>query len=602
MKYTIPAFCIALALFSCQYENDDIYVSPISPPTNAGASVNLNEVSEPIVIHSPTQFNFTTVPRGKEYYEATVKVNGAQLFQLPSTTGEFSFVLDPSVTGNGTKKLTIAVRYFSLSPSLSGQLGIETLVVSDEWDVTIDTTPPSPLASPLVYLEDGKSMVKWTTPNRFTFTELIVFRSYLDQNGNVIARDSIKIDDHQTTLIHESSYVGGPVTYRVDLKGYKFYVKGGETSFNVTPLHFTLDSLSAVQKLSYDISPLYNNDIAIYLGGVNRPPDEPFTYFLDGFFGRVTSLEFRVYANHPPPSYFVAHYYIVNPGIYKGIKIPSYGDLEYIPSENIYLLASSTSVLRIDGSTYEVTGTYTYPGYIGRNLLASDDGQHVYIYGAGLDKLYPFNYQSMTVGTAINLTTITGLANQGLNYEPGISNNNIITISLGATLKVFAVDLNTSQIVWQSTGFSRPLISADAEYIYYKGSVYKNENNGWGTLVGTVSQANNEMAVYFNQISGVSKVAVSTFGPGKIYIYNLSTPAVNGTLNPESDIPYYYQYDKHSQHYLALVNQTSWLADGFVYNSETLELTKSLQSIVVDPGKATLCNGHIFHSNGFIWP
>jgi hypothetical protein len=602
MKFANLIVSVAFALFSCQYENNDIYVNPINPPTNAGASVNLNNVSEPIVINSPTWFNFSTTPSGKELYQATVKVNGTQLFSLSSTTGEFSFVLDPSVTGNGNKELTIDVRYASLSPSLAGQLGIESLVVSNNWDVTIDTTPPSRLASPQVYLEDGKSMVKWNTPDRFTFTELIVIRSYLSANGNVVARDSIKIEDRNTTLIHESSYVGGPVTYRVDLKGYKYYVPGSETSFNVTPLRFTLDSLSTIQKLSYDISPLYNNDIAIVVDGISRPPDESVTYSYDGIFGTLTELEFRVVATHPPPSFFAPHRYTIRVAVYKGIKIPSFEDIEYIPSENIYLLSTSTAILRLDGNTYEVTGTYLYPNHIGRNLLASANGEYVYIYG--VDKLYPLDYKSpnLSVGTPINLTTITGVWNQGLIYEPEISTNNIITFSLAATSKVFAADLNTSQIVWQATGFGRPIISDDAAYIYFKGSVYKNENNSWGTFIGTVSQANNELNAYFKQVAGVAKVAVATFGPGDVYIYNPSIPVANSILNPESNIPYYYQYDKHSQQYLALVNASSSLANGFIYDSETLEQTNSLQWIVLYSGTARLCNGHIFHSNGYIWP
>ena len=176
-------------MLSCIYKNDEIFVHPVNPPSATNSSINLNNVIEPIIINQPTQFSFTVSPAGKEFYEAIVKVDGSSVAQLSSSTGIFGFTINPEIVGDGTKKLQINVEYLSLSPSLAGQLGQETITFSNEWSITIDTTPPSPNPAPQVYIDNGKSMISWTSPDKFTFTELIIYRRYLDNNNNIISWD-----------------------------------------------------------------------------------------------------------------------------------------------------------------------------------------------------------------------------------------------------------------------------------------------------------------------------------------------------------------------------------------------------------------------------
>jgi hypothetical protein len=156
---------VAFFLVSCTYENKDIYVSPVKPPDLLDAAISLDNLNAS-TIFKPVAVHFKVEPSGKKQYAAVIKIDDQILYNLSSTTGDFYFTIDPAKIGNGEKLLRISVAYPSLSPSLAGQLGAEIVNVVSDYKFNVDIIPPARIAAPIVYLEDGKSMLKWNKPTK----------------------------------------------------------------------------------------------------------------------------------------------------------------------------------------------------------------------------------------------------------------------------------------------------------------------------------------------------------------------------------------------------------------------------------------------------
>jgi len=100
------AFLLLLA--GCQYENHDKYFDPVEPPDGTDASLTLQQL-EGSVIYRPVLVNMKVMPSGKEQYEARIKAGLVTLYNLTSSTGDFSFILDPAKFANGQNTLNVEV-------------------------------------------------------------------------------------------------------------------------------------------------------------------------------------------------------------------------------------------------------------------------------------------------------------------------------------------------------------------------------------------------------------------------------------------------------------------------------------------------------------
>ena len=581
-------------MLSCIYKNDEIFVHPVNPPSATNSSINLNNVIEPIIINQPTQFSFTVSPAGKEFYEAIVKVDGSSVAQLSSSTGIFGFTINPEIVGDGTKKLQINVEYLSLSPSLAGQLGQETITFSNEWSITIDTTPPSPIPAPQVYIDNGKSMISWTSPDKFTFTELIIYRRYLDNNNNIISWDSIKINSHNSTSYHDASYVGGPIKYRIDLKGFKYYIQGGETFFNVDPMSFTLNTEGSTTSLSWEGSPLYNNDLKITLNSISYPLDQPGQISYNVKFGEERVVILRSQANNPPPN--PAGSIVIRESsiyVHQGIRIVPFIDVEYIPSSNVYLMLTApinSKIYTIDAESFQIINILPVSNVFDQKLIVSQDGN--YIYFVRSDRLRRFDISGNTLGAEIRLSDIIGQFSSPFDLT-SVSNDNIFVAKFAN--KHYAFDLNSNQILWQKTSSGSPFVSPDSEYICSNNSIHIGLLSSWNSVSAKLSESNFNKVVYQNH--GGNFVLAYKNNDTNTYFYDLnSIPDNSGFIHPLNTLPTSFQLDMHGLKYFKIDNNTC-----ISYNIVSLAEDRRIEDIF-NPEKTILVNNHFFHSNGFVIP
>jgi hypothetical protein len=587
-KPSLYLFLAILVLCNCCiYENDETYFNNIQPPDGSDASITLESLNGS-VLYKPVMVHLIVMPSGKQYYEAVVNVDGVNIYSSTSTSGEFWFRLDPANFQSGERKLRVNVIYPTLSRSLAGQLGAEIMTLNMEYAFTVDIIAPARIAAPVVSIEDGKSMLRWQKPEKFNFSELILLRSYYE-NGVYVAKDSIKITDFNTTVYHDASYVGGEVRYRVDMKGYNFYIQGEETSFNVKPISLRVDSLSTPVMIRWQRLPLYNNNILI---NNVHPPNEANGIPVHARFGQPGSATVTIRPVSPPQPGWPTYQREIRKDVFVGIKTNPFYMIEYVPSKNAYFLINNGTVYRLHAGTYEITGSLAIPGNQFSGLCFSHNGEHAYVYQ--YDKLYRLNLDGMYISETINLTAITGVPNQGFEYKPTVSDDNVVAFALYAMPK-HVVDLNSKTVVWTKTGYGSPVISPDGQYLYWLGTIYKKQNGNWDNTYGTLAIGLGSINTPLFRQDTQHQVIIDKGASDGIFIYDLNTLQLVSKLS----LIYTFRYDRHTQSFMT-VPSYGYLGDIFVYDDSNTEKRK-LEG-VFEPEKVFYVNGHYFHTSGSILP
>ncbi len=600
MKNILYILFLAALLGSCVYEDNDTYINPIKPPDLSGASINLNEVNGSIEIHKPTMFSFTVNPSGKGEYHAVILVGAYSQELYPSSTGLFYFSVDPALVGEGTKRLQIQVAYPSRSPSLAGQLGAEIVTLGQEWNLIVNTTAPAQSAAPLVYLEDGKSMLQWNSPTSDTFLEMIILRRYLNEAGNPIHTDSIKVQDRNATIFHDASYVGGKVSYRIDFKGYKYYVQGVETLFSVNPLSFSLDSLAAAPVVSWKKSPLYNNDISIVFGNTYPISAEGNRTLYQLDFAFQTSETLLLVANNPPASNTHSPYRkeIYVP-LYHGVKIDQFYSIVYLPSEDVYLATGDNQVLRkIDASTLQTVASLDLP--TGGLLISSPNGKYFCLRTE--NNLYEVKPTGPMSVEKIDIQSLTGNQNNVISGTPSLSDNNTLAfcVNYWTSPKEFVFDLNSSEVLWTKSYTTFPILSAAGDYMYASNKIYKKEGTGWTELDGLLPESEYTPKAMFYDNGSENRLYFAGY-PLKVYeVEGMSDP--DGNRIPSQSLTYNGAWiDHHSDTFCGVDNLNSYVGTAYIH--DLLDESKLLRTQTVrEPEKMVYLNGHFFHRNGFYLP
>jgi hypothetical protein len=600
MKAIILLISTAIFLVACVYEDNDTYVNPVVPPDGAGAAINLNDATGLIDLNKPTMFSFTVHPTGKGNYEAQITAGNYRKELYPSSTGLFYFTIDPALVGEGVKKLKIEVVYPSLSPSLAGQLGAELMILTQEWNLSVNTTPPAPIPAPMVYIEDGKSMIEWNSPSNDTFLELIILRRYLDDSGNQIHRDSIKIQDRNATVFHDASYLGGKVSYRIDLKGYKYYVQGAETIFSVQPLQFSLDSLAAAPIVSWKRSPLYNNDITIQFGSDYSINTAGARIMNDIAFGFTSSQLLTLQANHPPFSNTHSAYRKeMNVPYYRGVKIDPFYSMAYAAEENAYLMLDQNQKLnKIDATTLQKVASIDWTA--GGTLITSPDGKLVYIQTE--NDIYKINPVQLSNLGKIDLTSLTGNSMHSIVGKVSLSNSNVIAFSMNywSNPKDFAIDLTAGEVIWQRSAATLPVISPDGNYIFAYDRILKKEGSAWNELPGLLPSSEFIPTAAFYNDGSINRLYFVHW-PRKVYDVEAAPDGV-GNRVPIETIPYNLAWiDYTTNSFCGIDMPVSYLGTAYIHDlKNNSSIIRSQQ--IREPEDAYFLNGHFFHQSGMYLP
>lgn len=591
MKYSKLILFLLHVACACTYQDDEQGFVEVQRPTGEGSSIDLvNYPGQVIELFDSKTFSVTITPQQVGGYTLDVFVDGIRIVRRESEFGAFQFVLKPTDFQDGTRELRIVASHYSKSNSFAGTLNLESVVFERKWQLNIDNAPPAPIGPPMVYIEDGKSMIRWNPPVKRNFKELIIFRTYYTET--TLIRDSLKVSDFRTEIWHDNDYVGGRVGYSIDIKGFGFYVKGRETRFDVRPVQPVLDSLTNPPVLSWSRSLLYGNDLEVSFAFQTYDHARAQQIAITIPFGesRIYELEVRPKLRAWPQY----HSYRQPVLIYRGVRIPSFAGIGFLEPISSFVAVNRDTLYVIDSESAKVIRTKNIS--YGSTLLISPNNQSIYLLmGRILTLLDPISLEAID---QIDLSAIVSI-DWWTMESVFLTNDDHLVLNPWSNVS-YLINLKDHNLVLTKIGSlgADLQIAPDGETITFGREVFRRDFGLWPTApTGILAGASLYNYVFLNE--STSNLIYDASG-GEVLRFNISgSPDASGNYQPEvfhlartiSD-PIFIDGGKLCT--IDGLNATLYSLNNF---SKLKELPNPSSS-----GQFFYFRGNLIHSNGFIFP
>ena len=593
-KSLLALAVVCCSLIGCVYQNDDdVWFESLEPPDGSDAGISIGNLTEPIGLYQQTDFQFSLQPPGREYYNVVVTMDSKTVLSVTRDRPSVFFTLDPADYGDGIKTLSIRVMYPTNSPSLAGRLGAEVIVYTRNFEVLIDKTPPDLVPAPEVYIEDGRSMIRWEPPAKYNFTELVIHRTY--ESPGPGQSQILKVADLKSTVYHDASYVGGKVRYKVALNSPFFQSVSEETEFEAIPIKATVDSLAdPFPKIAWTKPILYNNNLVVNVkldfGTYTHPITEAGDQEIPVTLGNSRAARVEVF----PVNDQFRYTYGITKHVYKGIKIPPFNSMAYHAGSDKYIFLDDDSLKLTDAETFQLEKATLASG----RLLVTPDGQDLYLLtGSQISRIDPLTLVPIT---SFDILDIPGTPS-GI-YRVGDLTDDHLLVCQFNNYDIGVLDLDNQIILWSDNDETIPLLSSKGDYMCYKGSLYKRNGQDWNITLGSLSDLGPELNIAFRQDSR-NQMFVQTYT--ELYTYDLDEISQSGIFSPEttrqlSAVGQRILYQSPDE-ILILNDQQPTMAVS-VYNANTFDLIA--RDLGSDPelNSKLYYNGHFFHVNGYYQP
>jgi hypothetical protein len=598
---------IGFLLQNCSFSpSDELYVV-IPVPSTSQSSINLTSFGGGTInLISEKTFILDVLPQGKRVYFADVYLNGAKIYSLSSSSGTFSFSLDPIKIGDGAWELKIVVKHSSGNGSLSDKLDNEFVVLEKKFNLLIDLVPPTKISKPQIQIVDGNLKVSWQKPTKYNFIHYILVRNYLDNQGHAVVSDSTLISDLTNESYIDESYVGGKISYQVNLKGSNFYIKGDIELFDCIPIVVEYDQSFQVPEIKYSKPLLYNSrGIEIVINSLvsnieYRSISTSGTYKTDKvLFGSQILYEVSISKKGNPSG----HRYTTLINAHKGNKIPAYDFITYSKKENSYLLNRKNKIIgeksilyKIDAISMEVTDSLLFEGASNSFPLFGQESNFIYLVLNDSKTIIQIDIASLDIVKIINGLTIFPGGNIFIRSDNAIvTDNNLLGWESDGT--IYIIDLINEALILKTKSLNFSL-SEDGEFLFINGILYSGgKDQLWSNLIGKLGYE--DKLLYFRKPFGQSAFALEFY---KAYDFDLTIPPnYLGFLSA----PTVYQLNSTPTYYedhVNMISGTNYIDQNrrelILYNATSFQEIRRVEFAKESQG-ARAVNNKLFHSNGF---
>ena len=488
---------------SCTYVPDEEIFNDIPGPVVN--NISLTNQTDTVYLFEKSSLSLPLHAPGKEVYKYKVMV-GEEYVSSYYNSGKLTFELDPAEFPDGIYPLTVEVILSTGTGSLADKLKKETVVFSKQYYVNIDLSPPARVSAPAVTVEDGRLIIRWDRAEKENFREYKLLKLYQDRDKRT-KTDTLYTGDFNTGYFHDSLYTGGKVEYRIDIKGYNFYVAGEGKSFELDPIKLKVSLVDEkTVKISWSEFALYNNKLAFRIAKTNYA-----AYYLSysgtGYyyqartisaekegevlinfeerFGNPELYEFRIVPDHE--DWYHLNNYSEHEEIGIGTRIHRFSEVAFSPSaEKMYLIhpldreGQAVRLFSYDLNVMKPIDSLDLQLTAFHKLLVSENGMHIYV----ADKVGPDIRLLQVNPTDLSLretTSISGMLGTSLDHYAVVtppSNNNRIVVSANFQYNT-VIDMNQKAISWQSeagmTVDNEVCISPNGEYVFHT----QKDSGGW---------------------------------------------------------------------------------------------------------------------------
>lgn len=323
-----------LSLSGCLFEPDGKFYKKITEKDFSSLSVNLNVADDTLYISKRTQLSYSMQAPDFTIVEVRATLNQESIYT--STALENIIYFDPHVFGSGTYLLTLSLVVQSGTGSLADRFGAETVQVWRSFVVIIDVAPPEPITITRLDTTEGTLTIHWDRYTRWNFESYVVVKSCSYDNYYFTDCVIEEIFSNEVTSWTDENFVGGYVSYRVDVKAAEQNARGITKNYQWIPkTSFTIDENSEAT-LHWDKPLFYKNTKSIRL---ENPPGI-LTEFQDTLYHRPELLRLGLYygdfnvvftsGNEQNYKFTVPHY------LGERFEYPSVRPTLYNKKENLY--------------------------------------------------------------------------------------------------------------------------------------------------------------------------------------------------------------------------------------------------------------------------
>lgn len=532
-----------LALYSCEYQLDDIQVVTASPPDLEDFDVDLTiENSTELVIYKPTNFYYE-IRNNTNYQldllEIIISFDGIQYKRIDNSIDfdeSIRFLVLPDDFDEGVYTMRIeAISRFQGNNNIAGLTGAHSIIL-DEWEVIVDLTP-DPISIEFVKIEGGKLVVYWDSTRVKDYDQLQIvgdaeeingtYGVFVDKNQNKATYPYFlngKIELKIRSFINESPEAEGPV-YSYQLNENLVDIKLEDS---IVVAHFNKPSLYG------HVSHVYVDNTTEF----TNYSQESFSIELDRnlLFGEIKDyfIGFTI-ANE---EHFNV-YYTIRAQLGIGKEIPEINNIIY-SKENQYFYASyvendfssinkGTFIYKMDNNL-NVLDTLVLDedksGYV--HLAMTPGHEELAVLLADENDVYFIEPHEFEVLSTTNLLSTYNYEERGhlSRYGIKITDTNILYIRGNSQI---AIDLNSSSEIFRGPGGiigQNGDISDNGSYIFNDGKLY--EWNGFSYFFKT------EIDSEFKSGMFLSDNLILHFGQDDIKIINCQSLDVVNTFTYSS--------------------------------------------------------------------
>lgn len=363
-----------------QYEPSGEYEVDFTPPTVPAIDVDFDAADDTLGAWGRATFAYHFDLDGRTYAETVVYLDGAVLL---TTHDPAPFIVDTRTLTDGAHSFVIEVRAHSGTGSLADRLGAEIAFVRREKVLVVDNAPPQALAVREVRPAEGRLRVTWEPYRRYNFQSYVLYRTrgFTGHDGEVVWLEparAVIIDDASQTTWLDSTYIGDPVRYHVEVRAADVHRAGSATPFYSPPPSVSTTSVDGTITLTWSRSRFPANFDRYEITRMTEPyyqwtrlaiiDREADTSFVDRGphpFGRTYRYQVTTVATSDHSVASAEH------AAWPGTRAPLgelFADLfmlpHYVPAHDAYLARTETSLLLLDGSTHAVQKSHPSEGAV----------------------------------------------------------------------------------------------------------------------------------------------------------------------------------------------------------------------------------------------
>ncbi len=378
---------LSLVYTACTFDPQGEYFVDVDENPTIAVRVDLNTAQDTISLIEPTTFSYS-IDVGQRTLNSLEIWLGDYLIET-STENFGDFSLRPENYQTGAYELRLLFNANSGTGSLADELGAQILTGERVWLIQIDNDPIAPILIQEVKPDNGRLLIKWNTYEKPNFYQYSIHR-------NNASTPFAIIDDQLQTFVYDSLYVGGNVTYRVDIQGYKQRSQGTVFTYsdNYPQLKVAANDRVSTVTLRWDESMYHANfgSYTLFKLENSSPPtliktltnvnDTSITIDNVHFGGPI---RFKLITSAHPTPFSGAEGTSVS--VVMGQPFHAFTELQYVPQNQSYYLQRWDSIFRFDEqvltSPAAALGIDSQSSGFFNRLSISEDGQYAYLNEVG---------------------------------------------------------------------------------------------------------------------------------------------------------------------------------------------------------------------------